>query len=172
MAEIFPNEGLTHLIEIVPRSNTGSFAVPTALYMGLFTSQTTTTVPSADATLTGSASSPYTTGTAAVVECTSSGGYARTTLGATAGALQTTWPAPAISGSGMRSTVATGVSFAASTGAYSATVNGFFVCNAASSTGQNTGKTFFYANFSDNSSITVNASGYTITIAPFWHLDG
>lgn len=172
MAEIFPNEWLAHLIEVVPRANTASFPVPTALYMGLFTSQSTTTVPSADATLTGSATTPYTTGTSAVVECTTTGGYARTTLGANASALQATFPTPTVSGSGMRTTAPSGVSFPQSTGAYSGTVNGFFVATTASSTGQNTGKAVFYANFSDNSSVAVNAAGYTITVAPFYHLDG
>jgi hypothetical protein len=149
VAEIFPNEGLTHLIEVIPRSNTGTFAVPTALYMGLFSSQTASTVPSADATLTGSATTPYTA------------------------ALQAAWPAPVINGAGMRSTmVSPGISFAESTGAFNATVNGFFIANAASSTGQNTGKTFAYANFSDTTAVTVNAAGYTIRIAAFWHLDG
>jgi hypothetical protein len=123
VAEIFPNEGLTHLIEVIPRSNTGTFAVPTALYMGLFSSQTASTVPSADATLTGSATTPYTTGTSPVVELTSAGGYARAAIGTTAAALQAAWPAPVINGAGMRSTM-------------------------------------------------VNAAGYTIRIAAFWHLDG
>lgn len=172
MAEIFPNEWLAHLIEITPRANTGSFPVPTALYMGLFTSHTTSTVPSADATLTGAAGAPYTSGSSPVVECTGSGGYARATLGANAGALQTTFPAPSVSGSGMRTTAPSGISFAQSTGAYSGTVNGFFVSNAASSTGQNTGKALYYANFADGQSVTVNAAGYTITVAPFYHLDG
>lgn len=159
------------MLEIVPRANTGSFPVPTALYMGLFTSQSTTTVPSADSTLTGSASAPYTTGTSPVVECTSTGGYARAVLGASAGALQTTFPAPSTSGAGMRTT-GTGVSFAQSSGAYSGTVNGFFVANAASSTAQNTGKALFYSNFADNSSVLVNSAGFTITVAPYFHLDG
>jgi hypothetical protein len=161
------------MIEVIPRSNTGTFPVPTALYMGLFTSQTASTVPSADATLTGAAGSPYTAGTSPVVEATSTGGYARATIGANAAALQAAWPTPVVSGSGMRSTMVTpGTSFAESTGAYSGAINGFFVANAASSTGQNTGKTFFYANFSDTTAVTVNAAGYTIRIAAFWHLDG
>lgn len=173
MAEIFPNEGLAHLIEVIPRSNTTSFPVPTAMYMGLFSSQTASTVPSADATLTGGGTAPYTSGTSPVVELTSTGSYARATIGATAAALQTAWPAPAVSGTGMRSTmVSPGVSFAESTGAFSGTVNGFFVTNAAASTGTNTGKAFFYANFSDTTAITVNAAGYTIRIAAYWHLDG
>jgi hypothetical protein len=173
LAEIFPNEALTYLIEIQPRSNTGSFPVTTAMYMGLFSSQTASTVPSADATLTGSASSPYTTGTALPVELTSTGGYARAAIGTTAAALQTSWPAPVVSGSGMRSTmVSPGTSFAESTGAYNATINGFFVCTTSASTGQNTGKTWFYANFSDTTAITVNAAGFTIRIAAFWHIDG
>lgn len=172
MAEIWPNEWLAHTLEIVPRANTSSFAVPTALYMGLFTSQSTSTVPSADATLTGSASTPYTAGTSPVVECTSTGGYARATLGANAAGLQATFPTPATSGSGMRTTVASGVAFAQSSGAYSGTVNGFFIATAASSTGQNTGKAIAYANFSDASSITVNAAGFTISVAPYLHIDG
>lgn len=173
MAEIFPNESLTHQIEAFVRANTGSFPIFTAQYLGLFSSQTASTVPSADATLTGSASSPYTTGTSPVVELTSAGGYARATVGANAAALQTAWPAPVVNGSGMRSTIASpGISFAESTGAYSGAANGFFLATAAASTAQNTGKALFYANFSDTTAINVNAAGYTVRIAPFWHIDG
>jgi hypothetical protein len=161
------------MIEVIPRSNTGAFPVPTTMYMGLFSSQTASTVPSADATLTGAVGAPYTNGTSPVVELTSTGTYARAVIGANAAALQASWPTPVISGSGMRSTMsAPGISFAESTGAYSGTVNGFFVTNAAASTAQNTGKAFFYSNFSDTTAVTVNAAGYTIRVAAYWHLDG
>ncbi len=173
MAEIFPNESLAHMLEVFPRANTGAFPVPTAYYMGLFSSQTASTVPSADATLTGGTTGTFTTGSSPVVELTSTGSYARATIGATAGALQTAFPTPVVSGSGMRTTMtAPGISFAESTGAYSGAVNGFFIANAASSTAQNTGKAFFYSNFSDTTAVTVNAAGYTIRVAAYWHLDG
>lgn len=173
MAEIFPNEALAHLLEIVPRSNTSSFAVPTALYMGLWGGLSASTVPSADTALTGGTSSPWTSGTSPAVEMTSTGGYARATIGANAAALQAAFPTPVVNGSGMRTTMASpGTAFAESTGAYSATINGFFIANAASSTAQNTGKAFNYSNFSDVTGITVNAAGFTVRVAAYWHYDG
>lgn len=130
-------------------------------------------VPSADAKLTGGAVAPYASGTVPPVELTSSGGYARAALGTNAAELQAAFPVPVVSGAGMRSSVAApGISFPVSTGAYSGTVYGFFIANAAASSGQNTGKALYYANFADASSIVVNAAGYTIQVAPFYHLDG
>src|SRR5882757_4166054 len=47
MTEIFPNEGLDYLLGLVPKGGTS----PTTLYMGLFTSQTASTVLTAAQTL-------------------------------------------------------------------------------------------------------------------------
>jgi len=40
MAEIFPNEGLDYILGVIPKAGT----TPTTLYLGLFTSQTASTV--------------------------------------------------------------------------------------------------------------------------------
>jgi len=47
MAEIFPDEGLDLILSVI----TGNAAAPANLYMGLFTSQTASTVPARGAVL-------------------------------------------------------------------------------------------------------------------------
>lgn len=151
-AETFTEEGLTRVLNIFPRNNV---AITDPLFMGLFTSQTASTVPAKTAT-GGASPSGWTEVTG--------GGYARVS---TAGS---NWPAPAASGSGVRTTMTgTGMSFVESTGAYSAAVNGFFMASASASGAGDT--TIFFANFSDTQAITVNAAGYTIRVAAFWHYD-
>jgi hypothetical protein len=151
MAEIFPNEGIDAILAIVPRGG----ATVANTYMGLFTSQTSSTVPSADAVLNGG------TGTSPPVEVSNANAYARQTIAAAS------WGAPSTSGSGRRTTAGQ-VSFAASTGSWG-TVTGFFL---ASSATIGAGVAYYYANFSDGQSVAVNAAGYTLQITPFWHLDG
>jgi hypothetical protein len=153
MAEIAPDEGIDYDLNTFPRATQ---SVPTTLYLGLFTSQTSTTVPSRDAVLASG------TGTSAPVEVTSSGAYAR------AAVANTNWPAPATSGSGRRTTIASpGISFTESTGAWSAAVNGFILATALTA-----GIALGYSNFSDGLAVTVNAAGFTIRVAPYWHYDG
>ena len=48
MAERFPTEGLRWLFSVVPRNVVPG---PSTLYLGLFTSQTATTVPAVDAVI-------------------------------------------------------------------------------------------------------------------------
>lgn len=148
-AEIFPDEGLDYILNTFPRATQ---TVPTTLYMGLFSSQTAATVPANTAVLATA------TG---VTELTSAGGYARTSI------VNTLWGAPTTSGAGRRTTATAAVTWADSTGAYSGTVNGFFIGTAAAA-----GIAMFYANFSDTTAITVNAAGYSIRVTPFWHYDG
>jgi hypothetical protein len=130
-------------------------ALPATLNAGLFSSQTATTVPARSAVLATQ------TG---VTELTSAGGYGRASI------TNATWPAPASSGSGMRTTVAAnGVVFGESTAAFSAPVNGFFISPTAAI---GAGIALFYSNFSDDTAITVNAAGFTIRLAPYIHFDG
>lgn len=151
MAEIFPSEGIDAILAIVPKGGT----TVANTYMGLFTSQSASTVPSADSVLaTG-------TGTAAPAEVPNANAYARQTIAAAS------WGANATNGSGRRTTAGQ-VSFAQSTGSWG-TVNGFFL---ASSATIGAGIAYYYANFSDATSVAVNASGYTLQVTPFWHLDG
>jgi hypothetical protein len=96
-----------------------------------------------------------------VTELDSTGGYARVEI------QNTSWPAPADSGTGRRSTVvAPGISFAESSGAFQAAANGFFIATASSG-----GVALYYSNFSDTTAVTVAAAGYTVRIAPYWHYD-
>jgi hypothetical protein len=152
-AEIFPDEGLTYILNVFPRQTQ---ALPGSLYAGFFSSQTATTVPARTAVLAGQ------TG---VTELTATGGYGRTQNTTALG------PAPASSGSGMRTTIAAnGVVFDESTATWSvATVNGFFVTPGSA---LNTGPALFYSNFSDDTAITINAAGFTVRISIFYHLDG
>lgn len=134
-------------------------------YVRLFTSPTGgDAVPSDNATLsTGSAGAP--TGTTPVVEATGSA-YTGCTI------LASSWPAPSEQGSaGQRSTVTgTGVSFTPSGGSWG-TVWGFFLATTVATTQQYGGIALFYANFDDGQSIAVNASGYTVRVAPFIEFD-
>lgn len=148
-AEIFADEGLTQLLNHFPRQ---TVALPATCFAGLFTSQTATTVPARSAVISTSTGVTEATG----------GGYARKAIA------NASWPAPASSGSGMRTTIAAnGVVMDESTAAYTvAVVNGFLVASALTG-----GIAYFYANFSDDSAITINAAGFTVRLAPFWHYD-
>jgi hypothetical protein len=151
MAEIFPNEGLDLVLGIVPKGGT----TVANTYMGLFTSQTASTVPSADAV------GPNGTGTSPSVEVANANAYARQTIAAAS------WGANSTSGSGRRTTAGQ-VSFPASTGSWG-TVNGFFLANSATF---GAGAAYYYANFSDTTAVNINAAGYTLQVTPYWHLDG
>jgi hypothetical protein len=152
MAEIFPNEGLDGILAVIPRGGT----TPANTYMGLFTSQTASTVPSADAVLSTYA------GTAAPAEPTiGTNAYARQAIAAAS------WGAPATSGSGRRTT-AGAVTFPTSTSTGWGTINGFFL---ASASAHGSEFAWYYANFSDLASVAINSSGYTLTVTPYWHID-
>lgn len=194
MAQALMYEGLDHIIGLFPRNDSTPFPAVSSLYMLFFTSQSTSTVPDQWNRLTGSASSPYTdTGYAAggqptdsspalMVEETSTGGYARQTLGT----LNTTFPATGgsanIAGTATRGRAtqmaSPGISFTQSTAAYAQPINGFGLCNASASSGQTTPNTaacqkaFGYANFADGTAITVNAAGFTIRVQATWEVDG
>jgi hypothetical protein len=149
-AESWPFEGLDVGLNTIVRKTGTTFPDPG--FLGLFTSQTATTVPAQTAVL----ATP--TG---VTEATG-GGYARASIAGS------NWPAGATADTtGRRSTVvAPGISFAESSGAYSVTnVNGFFLCTASSA-----GVALFYANFDSGTAIVVNQAGFQVRIPPFIQL--
>jgi hypothetical protein len=148
MAEIFPDEGLDHVLNKVPRATT---AIQTTYYLGLFTTQSASTVASRTETLAS----------AAVGEPTS-GAYARVSVA------NTDWGAIATSGSGRRTTSAQ-KSFAENTASWG-TINGFFLANQAAAGAGSIA--IFFANFDDAQAVPATVAGYTIRITPYFHIDG
>jgi hypothetical protein len=147
--ELFPDEGLDHMLAKVPMATT---AIQTTYHLGLFTSQTPTTVPARTVTLASQ------TG---ITEVANSGAYAR------AAVANTDWGAIATSGSGRRTTSAQ-KSFAESTGSWGA-VNGFFLATTGTHAA---GVAVFYANFDDGQAVNVNSAGYTLRVTPYFQADG
>lgn len=111
MAEIFPDEGLDYLLGIAFKGAT----VDTTLFMGLFTSQTPSTVPARNAT-GGAVPSGWTEMGA------SSGSYARVAV-ATGD-----WGAAATNGNGRRIALSAAKQFTGFVG--DADANGFFLATA------------------------------------------
>lgn len=152
MAEIIPTEGLDYLISVILK-NGGS---PANLYLGLFTSQTASTVPAASAVLdteTGVAEATYTS-------------YARVAVpvadwGATGD--KTIWTQSA------RGSTAAQKSFPAAGAAYATAINGFFL---ATTSAVSTGVGVFYSNFDDTTAIASLALGDIIRITPTFGLIG
>lgn len=140
MAEIAPDEGLDYMIGVLLRAQTQ----PTNLFVGLFTSQSPTTVPAGTAVLA--------TGTG-VTELTGTG-YARQTIAAA------TWGAPASGGGGRQTTASTYVTFTA--GDTWPAANGFFI---ASTSGAGTGVALFYSNFDSGVARTL-LNGDSLRITP------
>ncbi|MCA1572427.1 MAG: hypothetical protein LC798_19425 [Chloroflexi bacterium] len=139
IAENFPDEGTDYILGVIPKGAT----TPATLYLGLFTSQTATTVPAATAVLA--------TGTG-VTEATGSG-YARQSIAAAA------WAA-ASGASGTRRTLGPQVTFTA-TGALGP-ITGFFIATA--------GVALFYANFDDGTAVTLQ-NGDSLRVTPTWQLN-
>lgn len=144
MAETYTNEGLDFILGVFPLDDT---AKPTNLYLGLFTSQTASTV--AAVTATGGASpSGWTEATGT--------GYARQAI------VNTAWGAAAASGIVGRQTTGPQVTFTVGAGAWG-TVNGFFLAtNSASGAGD---KIILFANFDDLTAIAT-AVNDVIKITP------
>lgn len=172
MAENFSDEGLDRILSFVPRA-TGT--IDSTLYLAaLSTAGFVTRNP--DDALTGTKvpnrltvwASNYQTATAsgnpgAGGEPTiSTGAYARKSMA------NTEWGAAATNGSGRRST-ANQQSMAASTAAWSNTsIIGFAVVTASAA---GSGVAYYYANFDDASTVSVNAAGITLQITPAWQHD-
>lgn len=168
MAENFHDEGLDRILSFVPRA-TGT--IDTTLYAAAITTGGTV---DASAALTGTTvpnrlmvwSTDYNTssgGRGSGGEPTiGTGAYARVSIA------NTDWGAAATNGSGRRSTSAQ-KSFAQSTAAWSAqNVIGNAIVTSASA---GAGVAYGSANFSDNSTVAVNAAGIVIQVTPFWQFD-
>ncbi len=126
MAEIFPDEGLDYLLNIA----VGGGTPDTTLFLGLFTSQTPSTVPARTAT-GGAAPSGWTEMAA------SSGTYARQAVATS------DWGAPATNGNGRRRTLSAPEVFSGFIGA--AAANGFFLATNPQSEAGDT--ILYFANF-------------------------
>lgn len=147
MAEIFPDEGLDWLLAIVPKNGAGL----ATLYLGLFTSQTATTVPANTmvlATPTGITEAAYTA-------------YARQSIASTS------WGANAALASPVgRKTTAGQVTFPTVGATPGGAINGFFLATAATA-----GICVFASNFDDLTAITP-AAGDIIRVTPTFALGG
>ena len=149
MSSMIPDEGLDEIIETFLK-NGGS---PTSLYIGLFTSQTASTVPDRDAT-----------GDAAPSGFTEASGtsYARQAIAAAS------WGANADNGNG-RKTIARLVPFTAAGSGGWGTANGFFLATMVSS--QAGDKLVYFANFDDLTASPINEND-VIKITPAMQFDG
>lgn len=148
MAEIIPDEGLDYIISIFPKNGAG---LATA-YIGLFTSQTASTVPAAGmvlATPSGITEVNYT-------------GYARQAIAAAswgATGAKTMWAQTG------RGTTAGQVSMPAATGAYATAINGFFIASALTA-----GICLLASNFDDLTAVATMAIGDIIRVTPTFGL--
>lgn len=150
--EIFPDEGLDYLLGIVPKGGTS----PSALYLGLFTSQTASTTPAATAVLataTGVAEAGFTS-------------YARVAVPVA------DWGAPGadtVWTQAVRRVTAAQKSFPAAGATYATPINGFFL---ATTSGVGTGVAVYYSNFDDTTAIASLALGDIIRVTPKFGLGG
>lgn len=148
--EILPDEGLDYIISCLLKAGTQ----PSNLYLGLFTSQTASTVPGASAVLstaTGVTEAAYTNYARVAV---ASGDWGST-------GAKTTW-----SQSG-RGTTASQKSFPAATASYSTAINGFFLASASTA-----GVALAYSNFDDTTAVATMAIGDIIKVTPTFTLLG
>lgn len=158
MAENFTDEGLDRLLTYAPG---GSGTLDTTLYLAAITTAgagplTGTTVPPRT---TVWASAYLTAGGEPVI---GTGAYARKAV------LNTDWGAAATNAAGRRRT-ASQQSFAQSSAAWSnQNVIGTALVTA-STAGAGIG--YYYANFDDNSTVTVNGAGITLQVTPYWQHD-
>lgn len=140
MAEIFPNEGLDAIMAIWPKNGTNI----ATMYLGLFTSQTGTTVPAATAVLatsTGVTEASYTN-------------YARQSIAAAS------WGAQAAGSPDGRMTTAGQVTFPTVGATAGGQVNGVFLASALT-----VGVAYWYANFAEGA--WVPAVGDILKHTPF-----
>lgn len=143
MAETHTDEGLDYMLGVLFKGGT----VDSSLYVGLFTSQTATTVPARTAT-GGASPSGWTEMTA------SSGTYARIAI-ATGD-----WGAAATNGSGRRISLSAAKQFTGFVS--SAAANGFFVAtNATSGVGDTV---LFFANFDSGAARSLASVSDTLDV--------
>lgn len=149
MSEIFTDEGLDALLGIVPKNGTNL----ATLYLGLFTSQTPTTVPAR--TATGGATPSGWTEAAGT-------NYARQAVSAA------DWGAPATNVNGRKIT-ALEYTFPTVGGGGWGTINGFFIATKISSQAGDT--IVYFSNFDDGLAISAN-NNVIIKVTPAFQLDG
>lgn len=152
MAEIVPDEGLDYWLGVMLRSQ----SAPANTYVGLFTSQTASTVPASTAVLA----------TPTGVTEAAPGGYARQAIASGTG----TWGAPAADtlwSQAVRRTTGPQVSFPAATGAYATAINGFLIATALTA-----GIALLYSNFDDTTAIASLAIGDVVKVTPKYGLAG
>ena len=133
MAEIFPNEGLDILLAQNGFATGG--AAPANVWLCLFTTFTASTVGTS-VSVADSYSEP------------TGGAYGRVTVSSGS------WGAIGNTTSG-RITTCAQVSFIQATGSYSAAVNGYWIANQLSASGD---KTITAANFDDTTAVTINTN--------------
>jgi hypothetical protein len=150
IAEIIPDEGLDYILAIFPKNGTNIATT----YLGLFTSQTASTVPASTAVLatpTGVTEAAYTN-------------YSRQSIAAaswgTTGA-KTIWSQTG------RGTTSAQVSFPAATATYATAINGFFIATASTA-----GVALAYSNFDDTTAVASLAIGDIIRVTPTFGLLG
>lgn len=142
MADRYPNEGLDLIMAAWPKNGT-NYAT---MYMGLFTSQTASTCPAANAVLSTQTGVTEATGTA----------YARQSIAAAS------WGAQAGGSPDGRKTTAGLVTMPTVGAGGWGTIHGYFLATVVTA---GAGVAFFYCNFDDLTDI-VTASGDVITVTP------
>lgn len=150
MAETFTDEGLDYALGVLFKGGT----VDTTLHLGLFTSQTATTVPARTAT-GGAAPSGWTEMTV------SSGTYARIAI-ATGD-----WGAAATNGSGRRISLSSAKTFTGFVSA--AAANGFFIATHATSGAGDT--ILCFANFDSGTARSLATTSDQLQLTPSVQLD-
>ena len=151
MAEIIPDEGLDYMLGVLFKAGT----VDTTLFVGLFTSQTASTVPARTAT-GGASPSGWTEMTA------SSGTYARIAV-ATGD-----WGAASTNGNGRKIALSAAKTFTGFVGA--AAANGLFIATHAASGAGDT--VLYFANFDSGVARTMATVNDTLDLTPSMQLDG
>lgn len=157
--ETFTIEGLNAILNFIPRNS--GVSLPSTLYLGVCTTNTTptltpTTVPD-KATLLASP------GTAVGEPTIGTGSYARVAVP------NTGWGAPATQGSAGQRSTASQQSFPQSSAAWSnPTAVGFFIASVATA---GSGLAYYYANFDDATSVSMNAANIVLQVTPYWEMD-
>lgn len=173
MAENFSDEGLDRILGFVPG---GSGTLDTTLYLAAITTAGFQTRSPSDTALDGThvpgRTTVWSTDYQTVSSGSSRGAGGEPTIGTGAYARKsvanTDWGSAATSGSGRRKTSAQ-ESFAASSAAWSNTSCIGYAIVTSSSAGA--GVAYGYANFDDNSTVSVNAAGITLQVTPYWQFD-
>ena len=172
MAENFTDEGLDRVLGYAPG---GAGTLDATLFLAAITTAGFVT-RNPDTALSGTGvpnrTTVWATDYQTVAGGSSRGAGGEPTIGTGAYARKsmanTEWGAAATNGSGRRRT-ANQQSFAASTAAWSnQNMIGFAVVNASAA---GSGVAYGYCNFDDASTVTVNASGITVQVTPFWQFD-